>query len=313
MVTSFRYDSEYWEKIHYLVFSGGAMNGLAYVGVLRVLEAVYNNMYENIKGYAGTSIGALVSLLLCLGYTSRSMQTVIEGFDVSSMLSSCTSIFTNFGIVDTKSTIGVWIADLVNAYMGHQHVTFAELYRRTRQELTVVVCNITHGVHGKLEYWNRKTQPHMRVCDAVMCSMAFPLLFTPVSLQGSIYIDGGLGDNFPTTVYPEDRTLGVCINLPTKIPSANFIDYAMTLLELKRVFDSGIPKKPNIYSPRIMYIDCNCDTAFNFFAKNNQRRKLVGKGMLSTIFWLLYVPMLIHTFILLYDLNSIINKTQSME
>jgi NTE family protein len=294
-----KFDDAYWRGVRYLVFSGGAMNGLAYVGVLRVLEVVQPRLYERVQGYAGTSIGALVALLLCIGYTADTMQAVIENFDVSTLLSRSAGMFQNYGMVDAQSTLGAWVATLIQNYMGRPDVNFAELYRRTRQELTVVVTNFTAR---RVEYWNRHTCPSTSVCAAVTCSMALPLFFTPVTLAGGMYVDGGLGDNFPTGVYPADATLGVRIDITPDPPFTGIIDYGMALLELKRALDSGVHDEGRRSTHRTVCIAARMSAGLNFFVSPAHRRGIVQHGFQAALVWLLQLPVLLWATCQLYDL-----------
>jgi len=294
-----KFDTAYWDDIRYLVFSGGAMNGLSYVGVLRMLELVQPKLYERVQGYAGTSIGALVSLLLCIGYTADNMQVVIENFDISTLLSRSTGMFQDYGMVDAQSTLGAWVASLIENYMGKPDVNFAELYRRTRQELTVVVTNFTTR---KVEYWNRHTRPGMSVCSAVTCSMALPLFFTPVKMADGMYLDGGLGDNFPLTVYPRETTLGIKIDITHDPPFSGMIEYGMALIELKRALDSGVHDIGKRSTYRTVCISGRMSAGFNFFVSIVHRRRIVTQGLFAALVWLFQLPIILWATCQLYDL-----------
>ena len=49
-----------------LVISGGGINGLGLLGIIRYLSE--NNLIKNISHYIGTSAGAILSFLLIIGY-----------------------------------------------------------------------------------------------------------------------------------------------------------------------------------------------------------------------------------------------------
>ena len=51
-----------------LVFEGGGVKGIAYVGALEVLDK--EGILKNIKRVAGTSAGAMVAVLVGLNYTA---------------------------------------------------------------------------------------------------------------------------------------------------------------------------------------------------------------------------------------------------
>jgi predicted acylesterase/phospholipase RssA len=295
-----RFDDAFWQRIQYLVFSGGAMNGLADVGVLQVLETAYPKLYEQTQGYAGTSMGALVALLLCIGYTSASMRAVIDAFDSSLLFSRTDNMFQNLGMVDAMNSLGKLVGDLIQRHMGKPDVNFAELFRRTRQELTVVVVNFSKK---RVEYWNRHTQPGLSVLLATVCSLALPLVFTPVvGPGGDLFIDGGLGDNFPLHLYPADRTLGVRIDVTPQPPFRNMIDYGMALLDLKSVLDqAGRPKSVSL-AP-VITIQGAPSMGLNFFLSSAQRSLLMDRGIATTLVWLLQWPLILCAWCTMQDIS----------
>ena len=84
-------------KIKNLVFAGGGFKGIAYIGVLRYLES--SGLLEDIKTFSGTSIGALISLLIVLGYTSKELTNLICKLDIDKIKDiRAKKFFTNFGI-----------------------------------------------------------------------------------------------------------------------------------------------------------------------------------------------------------------------
>lgn len=294
-----RFDDAFWQRIQYLVFSGGAMNGLAYVGVLQVLEAAYPKLYEHTQGYAGTSIGALVALLLCMGYTSASMRAVIDAFDSSVLFSRTDNMFQNLGMVDAMNSLGTWVGDLIKQHMGKPDVNFAELFRRTRQELTIVVVNFTQK---RTEYWNRHTRPGESVLLAATCSMALPLVVTPVvGPGGDLFVDGGLGDNFPLHLFPPERTLGIRIDITPQPPFRSMIDYGIALLDLKSKLDqAGRPERIN--TAPVISIQGAPSMGLNFFLSGAQRGQLMDRGVATTLVWLLQGPLILCAWCMMQDI-----------
>ena len=62
-----RNDSFLFKDINNLVFQGGGMKGICYLGVLQQLIKENPNIFKDMKRVAGTSAGALVALYLALG------------------------------------------------------------------------------------------------------------------------------------------------------------------------------------------------------------------------------------------------------
>ncbi|MEM6411814.1 MAG: patatin-like phospholipase family protein [Pseudomonadota bacterium] len=63
----------------YCIFQGGGASGVAHIGVLRAIQ----ELKIEIKGYAGTSAGAMIAMLAAVGYTDREL---LDAKEKSSLL-----------------------------------------------------------------------------------------------------------------------------------------------------------------------------------------------------------------------------------
>src|SRR6266446_63927 len=63
-----------------LVLEGGGVRSIAYAGVIRVLEE--KGIISNIERVGGTSSGAVVALMIGLGYNSSEMDSVLQSLKV---------------------------------------------------------------------------------------------------------------------------------------------------------------------------------------------------------------------------------------
>ena len=71
------------ERINKLVFSGGSTKGISYIGIIKGLEE--NNLFKNIKTFAGTSIGAIFSFLLTIGYDYYSLNDIVKSINIEKL------------------------------------------------------------------------------------------------------------------------------------------------------------------------------------------------------------------------------------
>ena len=62
-----------------LIFEGGGVKGIAYVGAMQVLEQ--RQILKNIKRVGGTSAGAINALLFALGYTIVEQRDILNSTD----------------------------------------------------------------------------------------------------------------------------------------------------------------------------------------------------------------------------------------
>ena len=78
-----------------LVFEGGGVKGIAYVGALEVLEK--EGILQNIERVAGTSAGAMVAVLVSLGYTANELKDILWKINFKNFMDN------SWGVVrDTK-------------------------------------------------------------------------------------------------------------------------------------------------------------------------------------------------------------------
>ena len=67
-----------------LVFEGGGVKGIAYVGALEVLDD--RGILSDIGRVAGTSAGAITATLLALGATRDQVEAICRGTDFRSFM-----------------------------------------------------------------------------------------------------------------------------------------------------------------------------------------------------------------------------------
>ena len=67
-----------------LVFEGGGVKGIAYLGAQQVLEQ--RGLMDNVEHVGGTSAGAINAVLLALGYSHQEMHDILWKLDFNNFL-----------------------------------------------------------------------------------------------------------------------------------------------------------------------------------------------------------------------------------
>jgi len=93
------------DLVRNLVFQGGSVKGLSYVGALAALEKCYTlsnkPFHQNIKNVAGTSAGAITAVGLAMGYTIPELVDIMANTDFKEFLNEPKSkIKSNFPQLD---------------------------------------------------------------------------------------------------------------------------------------------------------------------------------------------------------------------
>lgn len=187
------------DKGYCLVLSGGGTKGIYHLGVWKALC----ELGIEIRGFVGTSIGAIVAGLLAQGL-DRDYDSFSENIDLDSVIaipdslmeegrlsvsvdaiaearSLFRSIVVNRGL-DTsplRALIESWISE--------------EAIRSSGKDFGVVTIHL--GDFKPCELYLEQMEPGT-VLDYLMASAAFPGFARPV-IKGRRYLDGGMLDNIP--------------------------------------------------------------------------------------------------------------------
>ncbi len=192
-----------------LVFEGGGVKGIAYVGALKVLEE--RKILNNVMRVGGTSAGAINAILLGVGYTLAETKDVLWNLDFNNFMDD------SWGIIrDTKRLINEfgwyktdyfrsWIGNLIREKTGNENSTFNELKKNGFRELYIVGTNLSTGFS---EVFSPEHTPRMSVADAARISMSIPLFFASVrNIRKDVYVDGGVLNNYPIKLFDREKYL----------------------------------------------------------------------------------------------------------
>lgn len=154
-----------------IVLGGGGSRGFAHLGVLKALEE------KGIKAdiIAGTSAGAIVGSVIADGKSPDEAYKLLKGksfYDYTSMRIPRKGFFSLDGL-----------------HKNLDNILDAENIEELKIPFYACVANLNSGRAEYLQTGN--------LTKAVVASAAIPILFTPISINGDIYADGGLVDNLP--------------------------------------------------------------------------------------------------------------------
>lgn len=186
------------QKIKNIVFSGGGLKGLAYIGALRALEEY--GIIDEITSFAGSSAGAIAATMFSLGYTHSELYDFIRNFEYQHVRDiQLFGVIENFGL-ETGLKIERFLQIMIKRKTGKMELTFAEHYELTKKKLSITAVSLNDK---QLEYFNVDTSPEMPVYLAVRMSMSIPILISPVRWKNKLYVDGGLLNNVPIDLFKD--------------------------------------------------------------------------------------------------------------
>lgn len=231
-----------------LVFEGGGMKGIAYVGALQVLEE--KSILPQILRVAGTSAGAITAAMVGLNYSPGEIWDAVSSMDFGKFMDDdfgvvrdINRLLSEFGWYKGNS-FRKWIGEIIAQKTGHSEATFLQVQQQKAakgfRDMYFIGTNIsTHFA----EVFSHEHTPRMCVADAVRISMSIPLFFTSRrSPRGDVYVDGGVLDNYPIKIFDRVRYLDPA----TMADHGRHTDYyARHNKSLKR---QGIDVSPYVYN-----------------------------------------------------------------
>ncbi len=190
-----------------LIFEGGGVKGIAYVGAMRVLEE--KGILQHIQRAGGTSAGAINAALFALGFTNTEQRSILKKLDFDNFMDD------SWGVLrDTNRLINAfgwnkgdfchkWISELIAKKLDGPDATFRDLKEAGKPDLYVYGTNLGTR-YG--EVFSFEHTPTMRIADAVRISMSIPLLFAAVrNARDDVYVDGGVLNNYPIKLFDREK------------------------------------------------------------------------------------------------------------
>lgn len=217
--------------IEYLVLEGGGVRGVAYGGVLMELETA--GMLSSIKHVAGSSIGAIIGMLVALGYDIDELKEIMRDLSFKKFLEEVkpwsftpdvllkgkqylTIVASQDHSISSGNLFYQWLEACIERKLGNKQATFADLAKSVKTSiennpykyLSVTGSNISRN---RLEVFDCDNTPTMPIATAVRISASFPGVFKAVEWNNGqsldIYMDGGLMNNLPSFIFNQRKYL----------------------------------------------------------------------------------------------------------
>ena len=154
-----------------IVLSGGGIRGIAHLGVLKALQ----DKKIKISHITGTSAGAIVGALYA---NEVDPYHVLEVFNKTKLYKYLRPAFRLPALLNLETAFS-----LLKDYLPQNS------FENLKIPLTITATNFNEG---KLVYFSEG-----ELIRKVLASSCIPGVFNPIMIDGKIYIDGGVMNNFP--------------------------------------------------------------------------------------------------------------------
>ena len=183
---------------------------------LGALQYAFDNyLLKNINTYIGCSVGIMIGYLLAIGYTPIEIVVYI----------CCNQLMekmVHFNIVAMINNQGASSYNTINETFEKMTINKIGFYP-TLKDLKdkfgkTLICSTYNLTEQKVEYLSPDTHPNLPCRTAIRMSSNLPLIFENFKYGNSLYIDGGICDNFPIDLGDKigKKILGILITSETK-------------------------------------------------------------------------------------------------
>jgi len=248
-----------------LVLSGGGATGLAHIGVLKALE----EQHIPIDYICGTSAGALVGALYACGMsptdiealvTSKKFQEMAKGVIPTGRRYLYREKTPDASMISFPFSFDSLISNVLPMNFVQPVALDFEMFRLMGQTGALVDKNFDslfvpfRCVASDIKSKRSVVFGSGDLNAAVRASMTYPMYLNPIKINGVIYFDGGLYNNFPVNVMYEkfnpDYIIGSNVSSNTLVKDEN--DFLGLLDQMTRFpteykipCDAGIIISPN--------------------------------------------------------------------
>lgn len=187
-----------------LIFEGGGVKAIAYIGALEVLEQ--KGILKDIKRVGGTSAGAITALLLALDFNIEEIRNILWQVDFKRFMDATWGVIRNTDRLLNEfgwykgDFFRSWIGEIVKSKTGNSLTTFRELNDiKNNKDLYLIGTNLSTGL---AEIFSHKHTPNLTLVEGVRISMSMPFFFTAIrNKESEVCVDGGLLDNYPIKLF----------------------------------------------------------------------------------------------------------------
>ena len=207
-----------------LIFEGGGVKGIAYVGAMQVLDQ--RGLLDHIDRVGGASAGAINALIYALGYDIPTQREILDSTDFKAFMDNSFGYIRDFKRLwfefgwNKGDFFSGWVGDLVKDRLGNAQATFQDLKDAGHPDLYVIGTNLSTGYS---EVFSVERVPDMPLVTALRISMSIPLFFRAkrYGKREDVYVDGGVMMNYPVKIFDRQKY----IDMQTEEAAARFVEY----------------------------------------------------------------------------------------
>jgi predicted acylesterase/phospholipase RssA len=255
-------------KPEVLCLAGGGLKTIISVGALDYLES--KDLLSNIKIFIGSSAGAFISYLLCIGYKPKEIYDIM--YDKKIELNYL-SLLNNIYIC--KVNVLLEVIKELTLKKFNKIITLKEIYELTGNKF---MCTTFSLKYNKVVLLCDFYDPNLSILDAIKMTINIPILFEPIIYDSSYCVDSGIVSNFPINDFKTTKfILGINIITQNNNKINNIIDYFFYIFNSISKFLNDT----NDINTNKFIINLKCPNISFLHIEFNKRNKLFNLGKLQ--------------------------------
>jgi NTE family protein len=205
-----------------IVFEGGGVLGVAYIGALRQLHS--RKLLDKLRGFAGSSVGSIMATALACRASMDFIEKNLRGLNLRSFkddsynpLIDGINLIRHYGFCRGDKLYS-WLGDLLEELSGDRDITFREVYTMFDSILVVPATSLNTL---STVYFSHIGHPDMPVRMAIRMSASIPYFFRAVHFSNDVFVDAGILNNFPLNIFDDNAYLTASPLLALAPPQAS--------------------------------------------------------------------------------------------
>jgi predicted acylesterase/phospholipase RssA len=282
--------------IHHLILSGGGLSGLACLGSLHELIKLKYIDINEIKTIHSTSVGCIISLLLCFHKLNIDNESIKDYFIQRPFhelykihIEQIINLYHSKGLFDEKSCKDL-LKPFFNTIDLNLNITMKELYDLTSIELFFYSVGINKF---ELRELSHISSPDLSIINAIYMSSTIPIVLKPYFYDNEYFIDGGFLCNYPIKQcidmkYKTDEIFGIyfsyneinnsIINEDTNIINVLLIIFKNLIILINSIFNNYNTEK-KINELEIVLTEWTFTNIKDVFSNETKRKELYEIGI----------------------------------
>jgi predicted acylesterase/phospholipase RssA len=271
---------------NHLVLSGSGARFVSFLGAIRCLHDTLDPAFiKNTKSIVASSGGAIVAVMIALGYSLAAMENLSLSIDYSHMRNfKIASFLDRCGLDDGAKFVRLF-RSMIAGKLHTGDATLSDLYLHSG--CMVVITGTDLGTMRPVAF-DHISYPTLPIWLALRVTMSMPLLFTPVRHDGTCFVDGAMLSPFPMSmlfdrcdVSDGDTVVGIRLNYQASdADTSDLPGYLMALTRtmlahVKSLDERVLPERPGVH-----VIDLYTEPAQSLFdlEKSVQQREVLMRS-----------------------------------